>query len=298
MNPILTWGLDVVRSLQGSLGHFFLIPMKAITLLGSEFFVLAALPLIYWCVDRKKGARLAILILLSAFLNLWVKSLFMQPRPYDIDPSVGLDKDPTSAFPSGHSQTSVTFWGGMLDILPRTIGIVAAIAVPFLVGFSRVYLGAHFPTDVLAGWVFGVLIVGLYKVLDLRVETLLGGRKTSIKMIVVAAAVLGMNALMPHDTALAGAFFGGATGFVFASKTARFSAKGKLSIKALRYLLGIACTLVLYIVPKLLLGDAFPTEAAMIRFLRYGLVGAWVAYGAPRLFLALKLAEPESGEEK
>jgi len=293
VNPILSWGLDVVRGLQGSLGHFFLIPMKAITFFGSEIFILVALPLIYWCVDRKKGARLAILVLVSTFLNLWVKTLFMQPRPYDLDPSVGLDKDPTSAFPSGHSQASVTFWGGMLDILPRTLGIVAVVVMPLLVGFSRVYLGAHFPTDVLAGWAFGAAIVVLYKVLGRRIEDLLKEARTEIQMLIAAAAALGMNALMPGDTATAGAFFGGAAGFIFASKSARFDASGKLRVKLLRYLLGMACTAALYVVPKLLLGNLFPAQAALIRFLRYGLVAAWVAYGAPRLFLALKLAEPE-----
>ena len=293
MNPILTWGLDVVRGLQGFLGHSFLVPMKAVTFLGSEFFIIAALPLMYWCVDRKKGARLAILVLVSSFLNLWVKSLLMQPRPYELDPSVGLDKEPTSAFPSGHSQASVTFWGGMLDILPRTIGIVAVIIIPLLVGFSRVYLGVHFPTDVFAGWALGALIVVLYKVFGLKLEVFLGKYGTQVKMIVVAAIALGMNALMPKDTSIAGAFFGGAVGFVFASKTARFNAKGKFSKRLMRYLVGIALTLVLYGAPKLLIGDAFPAQAALIRFLRYGLVGTWVAYGAPKLFLILKLAEPE-----
>ena len=293
MNPILNWGLDVVRGLQAALGHFFLIPMQMVTFLGSEIFVLAALPLLYWCVDRKKGARLAILVLLSAYLNLWAKSLFMQPRPYNFDPSVGLAADPTSAFPSGHSQTSITFWGGMLDILPRTIGIVAVIVVPLLVGVSRVYLGVHFPTDVLAGWALGALIVGIYRIFGRTIESLLSGARTQIQVLVAAAVALAMNAFLPGDTSLAGAFFGGGVGFIFTAKTARFSAGGRLSVRLLRYLVGMVGTALLYVVPKLLVGDSFPEQLALIRFLRYGIVGLWVAYGAPKVFLLLRLAEIE-----
>lgn len=55
METLNEWGLQVVRSVQRVFGSGLIIPMQAITFLGSEGFILAVLPLLYWCVDRKKG---------------------------------------------------------------------------------------------------------------------------------------------------------------------------------------------------------------------------------------------------
>jgi len=270
-----------------------LVPMQAITFLGSELFVLSVLPLIYWCIERKKGARIGMAILLSVYTNLWVKTLFMVPRPYTIDPSVGLSHETTSAFPSGHSQTSITFWGVSLSILPRLAGILLFAVLPLLVGLSRVYLGVHYPLDVLAGWLLGVVFVLLFHFAGPRIEAILHTWDTRFRFLLVAVLALIMNALMPGDTMLAGAFFGSGAGFVLASKSLRFDARGTVKMKLLRYLVGIAGTFALYLGPKLILGDSFTAQEQLIRFIRYALVGFWVAYGAPRLFLSLKLVSLE-----
>jgi len=277
------------------LGPGMLVPMKAITFFGSEVFAIAALPLLYWCIDRKKGARIGILVLFSAFANLWIKLLFMQPRPYDFDPAVGLIRENTYGLPSGHGQMSITFWGSMLTVLPRLAGIIAFIVIPLFVGISRLYLGVHFPTDVLAAWGIGGLILALFYIIGPKLEALLHRWSLRLRLIAIAAIALAMNFLMPSDTLLAGAFFGSAVGFALASKNLRFDAGGSFAKKSLRYLLGIAGTLVLYLGPKLVMGDSPASQEALIRFLRYGFVGLWVAYGAPWCFLRLKLVSLEAG---
>lgn len=294
MDPVLSWGMDFVRSVQEFFGLDMLAPMKTLTFFGSEVFAIAALPLIYWCVDRQKGARIGIVVLFSAFLNLWVKLLFRQPRPYDFDPAVGLAREKTFGLPSGHSQMSITFWGSMLSVLPRLLGIIMLVAVPLLIGVSRLYLGVHFPTDVLGGWILGGTVLVLFNVLDARIEAYLHRLSFRMRLIAVSGVALLMNMAMPSDTLLSGAFFGSAAGFALASKSLRFNAGGDLNKRLLRYLLGIAGTAVIYIGPKLLTGDEPSSQENLIRFLRYGFIGLWVAYGAPWCFHKLGLVSLEA----
>ncbi|MBV9774152.1 MAG: phosphatase PAP2 family protein [Gemmatimonadetes bacterium] len=101
-------------------------------------------------------------ILGTAVLNLILKAAFNRPRPHVFPwlvPHVG-----QSSFPSGHAMTStvtyltIAFLIGRLEpsaaLRRATIGV--AVLVVFLVGLSRVYLGVHYPSDVLAGWIAGV----------------------------------------------------------------------------------------------------------------------------------------------
>ncbi|MFA5852944.1 MAG: phosphatase PAP2 family protein [Spirochaetales bacterium] len=296
MNSIFSWGLTLIRSIQELLGPGMLAPMKVITFFGTEIFALAALPLIYWCVDRRKGARLGVVILFSAFLNLWVKMLFMQPRPYDFDASVGLAREPTPGFPSGHSQTSMTFWGMMLTIAHGPWRIATFVAIPLLVGLSRMYLGVHFPTDVLGGWLLGGLVLGLFYGFGKKIEAMMAKWNLRLRIIAIAIVALGMNMLMRDDTRLSGVFFGSGVGFALASGNLRFDAAGDFLKRGLRYVLGLAGTLILYLGPKALLGDTIASQQALINFLRYGLIGIWVAYGAPWCFIKLKPLSMEQGE--
>lgn len=99
-----------------------------------------------------------------------LKGLFERPRPAfvtHLDPPGGL------SFPSGHAMISAALYVTLATLIARTLErrrlrvyVVAAGAfLALLVGFTRVYLGVHYPTDVLAGWTLGLtwaLICGLF----------------------------------------------------------------------------------------------------------------------------------------
>jgi hypothetical protein len=294
MDPILSWGLSVVRWAQGAASPLATSAMKALSFSATEYFLMALLPLVYWCVDKRRGLRIAVLVFLSTAVNLRLKLAFAQPRPFDLDPSVGMAYEETYGLPSNHSQLAVVFWGSAARIFRAPLGLALAIAMPLLVGASRVYLGVHFPTDVLAGWAIGAGIIVLDRLVGDGIERAIAGLRETLALALVAAAALAMNLLSGIEHVnLSGAFFGLAAGAIYARKSAPFSVSGSLWRRALRYIVGLASVAAVYALPKLLLAGLEAGGPPLLRFLRYALLGAWVAAGAPWLFLALGLAERE-----
>jgi undecaprenyl-diphosphatase len=111
---------------------------------------------------------IAVVLIGSALLTDAVKDLVMRQRPPD--PITGTNG---YSFPSGHTLNStatygllaVIAWRSRLSLVIRRGAVAIGFAVPILVGLSRIALGAHWPTDVLAGWLAGIAFVALGAVL-------------------------------------------------------------------------------------------------------------------------------------
>lgn len=103
----------------------------------------------------------------SALLNLATKQVFQRPRPALWE---SIAPEATFSFPSGHAMGSMTL-AAVVALLAwhtrwRWPVLLAALAFTWLVGISRLYLGVHYPSDVLAGWAAGLAwTVGVYLVL-------------------------------------------------------------------------------------------------------------------------------------
>lgn len=140
---------------------------------GIIWWVIAAILLI-----PKKTRKLGVLLIgglaiASLINNVALKNLIERPRPYNLDPSVWTDagykyvwpelikKSSSWSFPSGHTSTSIGAAFAMLlgcfkNKKHLAIGIPTLI-LSFLIGFSRIYVHVHYPTDVLAGAVVGII---------------------------------------------------------------------------------------------------------------------------------------------
>jgi undecaprenyl-diphosphatase len=99
--------------------------------------------------------------LFGTALYKWLKGKTLRPRPYEVRQDIWLTGTPLDkfSFPSGHTLHAVLFCVVMINYYPQ----LSFIVVPFtsLVGLSRVVLGLHYPSDVLAGALLGGMIAGL-----------------------------------------------------------------------------------------------------------------------------------------
>ena len=292
MDVIHQWGLQLIFALQRvhapALVGFF----RAITFLGEERFYLFLLLFLLWCVDFRMGVRVTVLLLLSAYLNLGLKDLFHQPRPFDLDPTVQLADAEGYGLPSGHAQLVVVVWGSLAAWARR--GWLWAVAIPLmgLVGLSRVYLGVHFPSDVLAGWGIGVILLALYLAWHPTIEAWLARRSLGQQVLLAVALPLVLLLIHPtkNTTTAMATLSGAGVGLAVMRGRVPFRADGPWQQRALRLLIGGVVVLGLYLGLK----AVFPAEGSTLylpfRFVRYLLIGLWASLGAPWLFVRLRLA--------
>jgi len=162
-DEILYWGIELILWLQ-SLGDWPAGLMNLFTFTGYAEFYLLIMPAVYWCWDSRLGLRLAVVFLLSTALNFYVKLLIHDPRPYWLEPEVRLlsRAEITFGAPSGHAQNAVAVWGTLAAYLKSSWAWVIAGLLMFFVGLSRIYLGVHFPTDVLIGWLMNCVPLPLH----------------------------------------------------------------------------------------------------------------------------------------
>ena len=133
--------------------------------LGEELIIFAVLCLIYWCIDKRLGYRIAFSYLVSGFIVNSLKIIIKVPRPFIKDTSFtpvekALEHATGYSFPSGHTQSATSVYGTISMYLgKRSILLGILFFIPILaVGFSRMYLGVHTPWDVMAGFAIGLLV--------------------------------------------------------------------------------------------------------------------------------------------
>ena len=171
------WEMLLMEWLQSHLptsGPVFWL-LSNLSAFGEQLLLVAIMGFLYWGLNKEFGKYLGLNVLVA---NVWVpmiKNVVLRLRPYFVEGYnvrilrlVDSSADPYDiaaqgySFPSGHSANAATLYGALAaHEKKRKVLWVLAIVQPLLVGFSRVFVGAHFPTDVLCGWILGVIIVAL-----------------------------------------------------------------------------------------------------------------------------------------
>lgn len=157
----MEWEFSILYALQEIHNPVLDKIMLFITSLGDDgwFWLAIGVVCLVFKKHRKMGLQLLLSMLCTFILgNLIIKNLVARPRPCDIDTAVTLllSRPHGHSFPSGHSINSMVA-AVALFLNNKKIGIPAVI-IATLIGFTRLYLFVHFPTDVLAGFVIAILV--------------------------------------------------------------------------------------------------------------------------------------------
>jgi len=293
MEALLDWGVTVILRFQ-QFSPTLDLPFKAFTLMGEEVFFTLLIFFLYWCIDRSTGVRLAILFLLSGYVNTVVKVLADQPRPFQYESQVRkLFQASGGGLPSGHTQNTVVIWGELAFRFRKMWLWMITLLLMVLVPISRVYLGLHFPTDLVGGYLLGFSILLLYRWLEPGAAAWLKSQGLAWQLSMALALPALMILLFPSDDKnglIAGAtLMGMGAGFVLEQHFVEFQSGGIWWKQVVRFLLGAA---ILFALWSGLDGAFCGLEPEpLFRIVRYALVGLWGGFGAPLAFVILRLAE-------
>jgi len=291
MDIILQWGLNFIVLLQQVesplLDSFF----RVITSLGDELFYLLFFPFLLWCVDFYLGLSVGIIFLLSVYVNAGLKEIFQQPRPFEILAEIQKIHASGYGFPSGHAQSSLVVWGSIAywekQIWIRNLSVLLIL----LIGFSRIYLGVHFPTDILGGWLFGGLILGLSYFIFLKIRFDFIQRNMIFKIIGITLfpVILLQFQSSPDIISSMATLTGVGYGLLLFHSFIGGVRPGNWLQRLISFLVGIIGIGILYLGLKLILPSEGQSFYQLSRFFRYLLLGIWISFGAPWLFIRMGL---------
>jgi membrane-associated phospholipid phosphatase len=154
--PVSVW--NDLSWVEGIRSPFLNIFFDTISLAGYPTFLILFISFGYFYWSPARFSRVAMMLFISALINIFLKDFFQDPRPaieLMLDPKVGT----TYGWPSGHSQIAVTLWGLLAYELKNKWITVGAISTIILIAFSRMYLGVHDLGDVFAGLLIGAIIL-------------------------------------------------------------------------------------------------------------------------------------------
>jgi len=294
MDDVLNSGVQLILLVQQNRTALLDEIFRAITTLGGQGHIYIV-PFVIWCLGYRTGSRMLLTLLLSALVNFGMKDVFAQPRPFDLEPAIGPDREMGFGAPSGHAQHTLIEWSLIAAWVGRRWFTVLAVLLIVLIGLSRVYLGVHFPTDVLAGWVLGGALLWLH----LRHADAIAARLAAAGFGAQIATAAACSALFvvfylllprtPYVVALGGLFLGAAAGIALCRRWLRAPEGGALWQRALRYLLGIAVLLTWLAQSGKWVPEQRDLAWFVLVYLNNAVAGLWLTFGAPALFQAVRL---------
>lgn len=305
----LNWEVSLMEWLQAHLGAGAISFLSLLSMFGEELLLVAIMGFLYWCYDKQFGKFVGLNMLVANVWNPLIKNIFLRLRPYFVSDRISLlrkidaDADVYDiaaqgySFPSGHSSSAAAVYGSVALRGRRKWLTLLAFLLPLLVGVSRVVVGAHFPTDVLAGWALGLIVITLIPWLRKTIRS-----KPVFYGILLLTALPGFFYCTSSDYYTSfGMLLGFALAEPFEERYVRFENTRSPVRAVLRVIGGAAVYFALNTVLKLPFSSAFldsgTLAAHLVRSARYAVVVFAVIALYPMLFrLTAKIGAKKKAE--
>lgn len=252
----------------------------SITVLGEDYFAIAVLCCILWCVNKKAGYLIGFAYLTSWICNFAVKAVFRVPRPFVLDREIVPIRPETAtgySFPSGHTQ-GISALGTAIGVAFRQRWLqVTAVIMVTLMAASRMYLGVHTLLDVTVGAAVGFAWVHVANRIFRRAEA---SRREALLLVLLIPMALGLVLIPDSDYyKIAGTFTSFLIGYLVDRRYLHYEASGPVWQRIVKFACGMAVLMAIKTLVKEWLGDTLA-----LNYLRYLLIGFWITVAAPWLF--------------
>lgn len=287
--------MEIIEFFQSFSSDFLNILMLVLTYFGDLYFLMSLVCIIYWCYNKEVGYKIAIILSCSVVLNNFIKLLVESPRPLEASGLMSFGEYTATgySFPSGHTQNITTF-GTSLFILTRNklVFILSSILI-LIVGISRIYLGLHWPIDVLGGFVLALIVSIalneiLFKLSESRINILIG----IIILLFAICIIFFRKDEMSYDYFKSvGLILGVYLGRLFEIRYVDFSASASNIDNVMKIIIGAFTTILIDVLFTYLLGGIW--FGSMIK---YFVIGFWIIGAIPFIFKLSNLYYKEAYE--
>lgn len=165
----------ILQALEKIRCPFLDVFFSVFTALGEEFVIAAIIAVVYICFSKRIGEQALVTVMTASCVTTGIKSAVRRLRPFvngtvdkvNVDNIVvsTADLDPDMSFPSGHATATSSFFTTLAIRIRKPLVIVLSALFVLLVMLSRLYLGVHYPTDVLTGLAIGVACAFLWNLI-------------------------------------------------------------------------------------------------------------------------------------
>jgi len=291
----MEWEVRLIEWLQANIGSGADI-MELLAFIGAETGLLLAVLIVMFCWRKEAGQKLALIV---SCTNMWlpmIKSIVLRPRPYMEHPgrikALVLDAEGTAqdiaaqgySFPSMHSASIPAVYFRLAKESKKKLMWIIAAVLTLYVGVSRCVVGMHYPTDVIAGWILGFAVLGIFTLLDRYVQN-----EGLYYAILLASAIPGLFYVRTNDyfTAL-GCLAGAIAGISYERKYVNFQDTRRIPAMILRVIGAVAIYFAVNSLLKLPFDKEFLAGASLgaflIRTARYTIIMFLITGIYPRVF--------------